>query len=122
MHCAIHCAMHCAMHYTLHSCMASSSIVCCATSTPALSPSPGVWLLEANSSPDMSRNAPVLRKIVDEATDDLITLVLATQQGVSTVKLAAERRERAAPCWRLTCRSKQETERELHGRRVEVVA
>ena len=86
--------------------------------TPA--PSPGVWLLEANSSPDMSTNAPVLRKIVHEATDDLLSLVLATQQGVSTTKLAAERRERAAPCWRLTCRGKQETERELHGRSVEV--
>ena len=86
--------------------------------TPA--PSPGVWLLEANSSPDMSTNAPVLRKIVNEATDDLLSLVLATQQGVSTTKLAAERRERAAPCWRLTCRGKQETERELHGRSVEV--
>ena len=68
----------------------------------------------------MSTNAPVLRKIVNEATDDLLSLVLATQQGVSTTKLAAERRERAAPCWRLTCRGKQETERELHGRRVEV--
>ena len=68
----------------------------------------------------MSTNAPVLRKIVNEATDDLLSLVLATQQGVSTTKLAAERRERAAPCWRLTCRGKQETERELHGRSVEV--
>ena len=77
-----------------------------------------MWLLEANSSPDMSRNAPVLRKIVDKATDDLLTLVLATQQGVSTAKLAAERRERAAPCWRLVCRAKQETERDLHRRTV----
>lgn len=66
----------------------------------------------------MSRNAPVLRKIVDEATDDLLTLVLATQQGVSTAKLAAERCERAAPCWRLVCRAKQEMERDLHCRTV----
>ena len=116
--------MHCPMNYTLHTQLHGVIFdrVCCATPTPALPLSPGVWLLEANSSPDMSRNAPVLRKIVDEATDDLLTLVLATQQGVSAAKLAAERRERAAPCWRLTCRSKQETERELHGRRVEVVA
>ena len=76
-----------------------------------------VWLLEANSSPDMSRNAPVLRKIVEEATDDLITLVLASQQpGASAAKLAAERREREGPCWRLVCRAKPATERELHRR------
>ena len=37
----------------------------------------GVWLLEANSSPDMSRNAAPLRKIVDEGLADLVAVVVA---------------------------------------------
>ena len=78
----------------------------------------GVWLLEANSSPDMSRNAAPLRAIVDQGLDDLLNVVLELQHKRTSIKqLAAERETREAPCWRLAYRGKALEERELLRRR-----
>ena len=55
----------------------------------------GVWLLEANSSPDMSTNAAPLRQIVHDGLDDLLTLVIGLKRKRTPVKqLAAERAAR----------------------------
>ena len=79
-----------------------------------------VWLLEANSSPDMSRNAPVLAKIVEEATDDLFEIVLDAQRGGNLAKrherMREERAAREAPCWELAHRGKLVNEKKLHRR------
>ena len=79
-----------------------------------------VWLLEANSSPDMSRNAPVLAKIVEEATDDLFEIVLDAQRGGNLAKrherMKEERAARTDPCWELAHRGKLVNEKKLHRR------
>ena len=78
-----------------------------------------VWLLEANSSPDMSRNAAPLRAIVDDGLDDLLQLVLDLKRGrLPVAKLVAERQARAGPCWRIAYRGKALTARELQRRRL----
>ena len=78
----------------------------------------GVWLLEVNSSPDMSRNAAPLRAIVDQGLDDLLNVVLELQHKRTSVKqLAAERETREAPCWRLAYKGRALEERELLRRR-----
>ena len=78
----------------------------------------GVWLLEANSSPDMSRNAAPLRQIVDDGLDDLLNVVVDLQhKRVSASKLAAEREGMPEPCWRLAFRGKAIDERDLMKRR-----
>ena len=78
----------------------------------------GVWLLEANSSPDMSRNAAPLRQIVDDGLDDLLNVVIDLQYKRTTVsKLAAERAACETPCWRLAYKAKALEERELMRRR-----
>ena len=77
-----------------------------------------VWLLEANSSPDMSRSAAPLRRIVDEGLDDLVDVVLDLQQKrVPVAKLSAEREKRAGPCWRLAYKGRAIEETELMRRR-----
>ena len=79
----------------------------------------GVWLLEANSSPDMSRTAAPLRAIVDDGLDDLLQLVLDLKRArLPVAKLAAERQARAGPCWRIAYRGKALTARELQRRRL----
>ena len=83
----------------------------------------GVWLLEANSSPDMSTNAAPLRQIVHDGLDDLLTLVIGLKRKRTPVKqLAAERARRDVdvdgPCWRLAYRGAAMSERELQRRRI----
>ena len=78
----------------------------------------GVWLLEANSSPDMSRNAAPLRAIVDQGLDDLLSVVIELQHKRTPVsKLAAEREACELPCWRLAHKGKALDERDLLRRR-----
>ena len=64
------------------------------------------WLLEANSSPSAEREEGPLRRIVDEGIRDLVALVLDLHRdqhtgSLTTAQLAAARRQRAGPCWRL---------------------
>ena len=85
------------------------------------------WLLEANSSPSMARDAPPLRRMVDHALDDLLDVVLALHVGGRSVaEVAAERSAavgRAGPCWRLASgggdleHSRPWSESELRARR-----
>ena len=83
-----------------------------------------VWLLEANSSPDMSTNAAPLKQIVHDGLDDLIGLLSELKhQRTPVAKLAAERGKRDVdgadgPCWRLAYHGKLLNERELGKRRI----
>ena len=77
-----------------------------------------VWLLEANSSPDMSTNAAPLRQIVDDGLEDLLNVVLELKRSRTPVsKLAAERKTAEGPCWRLAHHGKLLSEREMQKRR-----
>ena len=77
-----------------------------------------VWLLEANSSPDMSTNAAPLRQIVDDGLEDLLNVVLELKRSRTPVsKLAAERKTAEGPRWRLAHHGKLLSEREMQKRR-----
>ena len=77
------------------------------------------WLLEANASPSMDRDAAPLRKMVDEGLDDLLNVVLAlNHEGRSVSEVGEERKRCSAPCWRLASKEGEvRTERELRARR-----
>ena len=83
----------------------------------------GVWLLEANSSPDMSTNAAPLKQIVNDGLDDLLNVIFdLKRKRVPVSKLADERATRDldadGPCWRLAYHGKAMSERELQKRRL----
>ena len=79
----------------------------------------GVWLLEANSSPDMSRTAAPLRRIVDAGLDDLVDLVVALKhERTPVMRLAAQRAKQTAPGWRLAHKGRLLPERDLSRRRL----
>jgi len=77
------------------------------------------WLIEVNSSPDMSKNAPILKKIVFEAVDDLVGVV-TNSNNASTAKIKAmgkKREEAEGTCrWRLVHRGKSIPEKKMHRR------
>jgi len=77
------------------------------------------WLIEVNSSPDMSKNAPILKKIVFEAVDDLASVVLGAHNA-TTSKIKAMGRKRDAmdgECrWRMVHRGKAIAEKRMHRR------
>ena len=77
------------------------------------------WLLEANASPSMDRDAAPLRKMVDEGLEDLLSVVLAlNHEGRNVGDVGEERQRRSAPCWRLASKEGEvRTERELRARR-----
>ena len=85
-----------------------------------------VWLLEANSSPDMSTHAAPLKQIVHDGLDDLLTIVLELKRNRTPTRQlgAARAAQRAAdadgerPCWRLVHRGAVMSERELQRRRI----
>ncbi len=77
------------------------------------------WLLEANSSPSMARDAAPLRRMVDKGLEDLVAVVIDlyhAQRPVTAV--AATRAASPGPCWRLACSwDTSWSESELHARR-----
>jgi len=75
------------------------------------------WILEVNSSPDMSKTAPVQRKMVIEAVDDMMDVVQYGTNPNRLKKIGKERDADTSRCrWRLIHRGKPIPEKQIHRR------